>query len=445
MTVNGTTKKATASTPAPGIPFYTPAQPTAAGTVAKPTKPVPTLFTPLKLRSLTLNNRFAVAPMCTYSADNGHLTDWHLVHLGAYATRGAALTIVEATAVTPNGRISPEDSGLWQDSQIAPLKRIVDYVHSQGQKVGIQLAHAGRKASCLAPWHAGGHGRMASEEVGGWPENVWGPSAIPFNHDYASPKEMTVEEIEGLVKSWTDAAKRAVEAGFDTIEIHGAHGYLINEFLSPISNVSSIPFKANPSSKKLTKKQQRTDKYGGSFENRTRLLIEVIKATRAVMPETMPLLLRISATEWMEHAGESWDVPQSIRLAKLLPDLGVDLLDVSSGGNHVDQKIELHPYYQVSIAGQIREALKAEGKNLLIGAVGLITTAEMARGIVQENDGKVEIDEEHGQKTLADLVLVARQFLREPEFVLRTAAKLDVQVAWPLQFSRAHWPKGANL
>jgi 2,4-dienoyl-CoA reductase-like NADH-dependent reductase (Old Yellow Enzyme family) len=427
MTVNGTTK-ATASTPAPGIPYYTPNQPTAPGAVSpKNTKPVPTLFTPLKLRSLTLNNRFAVAPMCTYSADDGHLTDWHLVHYGAFPLRGAALTIVEATAVTANGRISPEDSGLWQDSQIAPLKRIVDYVHSQGQKIGVQLAHAGRKASCLAPWHASGHGRAAGKEGGGWLENVWGPSAIPFMDVYPTPKEMTVEEIEGLVQSWADAARRALAAGFDTIEIHGAHGYLITEFLSPISN-------------------RRTDKYGGSFENRIRFLTEVIKAVRAVIPETMPLLLRISATEWMEHAGgESWDVPSTIKLAKLLPELGVDLLDVSSGGNNVEQKIEIHPYYQVSIAGQIREALKAEGKELLIGAVGMITNAEMARGIVQENDGQVEIDEEHGQKTMADMVLVARQFLREPEFVLRTAAKLDVDVAWPQQFARAHWPKGANL
>lgn len=436
------TKKATASPPAPGVPFYTPAQPLPAGTALPSATAVPTLFTPLTLRSMTLANRFVVSPMCQYSADDGHLTDWHLVHLGSFAARGAALTIVEATAVTANGRISPEDSGLWRDSQIAPLKRIVDYVHSQGQKIGIQLAHAGRKASTFGMFvkRQPGETEVAGVEEGGWPDNVWGPSAIPFSKTYPQPKEMTVEEIAGLVKSFADAARRSVVAGFDTIEIHGAHGYLINEFLSPLAN-------------------QRTDKYGGSFENRTRVLVEIVKAVREVIPETMPLLLRISATEWMEWSGkESWTVDDSIRLAKMLPDLGVDLLDVSSGGVMEEQKIDIHPYYQVSIAGRIREALKAEGKKLLIGAVGMITNAEMAKSIVQDDgkslaggkkataNGTVEIEEEHGQKTQADLVLMARQFLREPEFVLRTAAQLGVPVAWPLQYERAgKWPRNSQL
>lgn len=237
-----TVKKLTASTPAARVPFYTPAQNPPAGTVIDTGAEVPTLFTPFKLRDLTLQNRFVVSPMCTYSADDGHLTDWHLVHLGSFALRGAALTIVEATGVTPNGRISPEDSGLWQDSQIAPLKRIVDFIHSQGQKVGIQLAHAGRKASTLGPWHIdlalGARGEVATAEVGGWPDNLWGPSAIPWKEGFPTPKEMTVAEIQGLVQSFADAARRAIEAGVDTIEIHGAHGYLITEFLSPITNVS---------------------------------------------------------------------------------------------------------------------------------------------------------------------------------------------------------------
>ncbi|KAH8884535.1 NADH:flavin oxidoreductase/NADH oxidase-like protein [Thozetella sp. PMI_491] len=433
MTVPG---KKTASPGADGVPFYTPAQNPPAGTaLAKDGAQVPTLFTPLKLRSLTLQNRFAVSPMCQYSADDGHLTDFHLVHLGSYALRGVPLTIFEATAVTANGRISPEDSGLWQDSQIAPLKRIVDFIHSQGQKAGIQLAHAGRKASTLAPWHISrGHGQAATAEQGGWPDNVWAPSAISFTPEYPSPKEMTIAEIEGLVESFAASAKRAVAAGFDTIEIHGAHGYLITEFLSPLTN-------------------KRTDKYGGSFENRIRLAVDVIKAVRASIPETMPLLLRISATEWMEWAGEpSWTLEDSIRLAKLLPDLGVDLLDVSSGGNNAAAQIKLHPYYQIDLASQIRDALRAEGKELLIGAVGMIASADMARSVVQdgklaggESNGTIEIQTEDIGKAKADLVLVARQFLREPEFVLRTAHQLGVEVKWPNQYHRAPFRKGAQL
>ncbi|KAL1837927.1 hypothetical protein VTJ49DRAFT_3247 [Mycothermus thermophilus] len=418
-----TIKKLTASAPAPGVPFYTPAQDPPAGTALSPGHDVPTLFTPLTLRGLTLQNRFVVSPMCTYSADNGHLTDWHLVHLGAFALRGVALTIVEATAVAPNGRISPEDSGLWQDSQIAPLKRIVDFVHSQGQKIGIQLAHAGRKASTVAPWHVTERGRheVADADVGGWPKNLVAPSAIAWDNGFPTPNELTVEQIEGVVRSFADAARRAVEAGFDTIEIHGAHGYLISEFLSPITN-------------------QRKDHYGGSFTNRTRLLTEVVKAVRNVIPSTMPLFVRISATEWMEHAhsssspsdaldsAESWTIPQSKQLALDLADLGVDLLDVSSGGNNPLQKVEAQK--QVDIAGEIRAELLKQGKtSLKIGAVGLVYTAERARDAVQ-----LDAD---GQTAKADLVFVARQFLREPEFVLTTAAKLGVKVQPPIQYHRA--------
>ncbi|KAH6689165.1 NADH:flavin oxidoreductase/NADH oxidase [Plectosphaerella plurivora] len=419
----------TANKPAPGVSFYTPAQQPPAGTPVDAAS-APTLFTPLRIRDVELTNRFIVSPMCQYSADQGHLTDWHLVHLGQFAVSGAALTIVEATAVEARGRISPEDSGLWQDSQIAPLKRIVEFIHSQGQKAGIQLGHAGRKASNLAPWLSEPGQRVhATAEEGGWPDDVVGPSAIPFAEGWYKPKALTVAEIKALVEAFAESARRAVEAGFDVIEIHGAHGYLLTEFMSPLSNT-------------------RTDDYGGSFENRIRLLLEVIKAIRAVIPEGMPLFVRISATEWMEHSvdasatEQTWDLEQSIRLAKLLPALGVDLLDVSSGGNNSAQKIELHKYYQVSLAGQIREALLKDGKQLLIGAVGMISEAEMARSIVQGADGAarpktVEIDEEHGQKTQADAVLVAREFLRDPHFVLNVAKELNVPIKWPHQYERA--------
>ncbi|KAK4192811.1 putative NADPH dehydrogenase [Podospora australis] len=434
-----TIKKITASTPAPGVPFYTPVQSPPAGTaLSTDGSDVPTVFTPLKIRGLTLQNRFAVSPMCMYSADDGHLTDFHLVHLGQFALRGAALTIVEATAVTPNGRITPEDSGLWQDSQIAPLKRIVDFIHSQGQKVGIQLAHAGRKASTLGPWHSRSIGEIATAEHGGWTDNLWAPSAIPWAEGFPTPKELTVAEIEGLVQSFQDAAKRSVEAGVDTIEIHGAHGYLISEFLSPLTNT-------------------RTDAYGGPLQGRAKFLIDIIKATRAVIPEDMPLLLRISATEWMEYTNQpSWDLEASKQLASTVADLGVDLLDVSSGGNNNNQKIQISPSYQIDLAGQIREHLASQGKKMLIGAVGMISNAEMAKSVVQ--DGKlvgtggggaiettVEVDSEHGTKAKADLVLVARQFLREPEFVLKVANELGVKVRLPAQYLRAPYPKVQKL
>ncbi|KAI0880390.1 uncharacterized protein GGS22DRAFT_175164 [Annulohypoxylon maeteangense] len=294
---------------APNVPFYTPVQDPPAGT-ALDQATAPTLFKPLKIRGVELQNRFVVAPMCQYSADDGHATDWHFAHLSQFILRGTALTIVEATAVTPNGRISPEDLGLWEDSQIVPLKRIVDFAHSQGQKIGIQLAHAGRKASTFAPWlmPEGSSRVVVTAENGGWPDNVWAPSAVKFNEGYAEPKAMTAEDIKTVVQAFRDAAKRAIAAGFDVIEIHGAHGYLITEFLSPASN-------------------KRTDQYGGSFENRTRLLFEVIEAVRDVIPESAALFLRISATEWMEWSGEpSWTMEQSFQLAKLLPTAGIDTL-----------------------------------------------------------------------------------------------------------------------
>ncbi|OTA89712.1 hypothetical protein M434DRAFT_398428 [Hypoxylon sp. CO27-5] len=424
---------------APNAAFYTPIQDPPAGTALDPAN-APTLFQPLQIRGVKLQNRFVVSPMCQYSADDGHVTDWHFAHLAQFILRGTALTFIEATAVTPNGRITPEDVGLWKDSQIAPLKRIVEFAHSQGQKVGIQLAHAGRKASTIAPWlrtdRAYPISAVAAPEHGGWPDNVWAPSAIKFGEGFADPKAMTKENIKALVQAFADAAKRAVQAGIDVIEIHSAHGYLLTEFLSPLTN-------------------KRTDEYGGSFENRTRLLFEIIKAVRGVIPDTMPLFLRISATEWMEHAGEpSWDLEQSIRLAKLLPAAGVDLLDVSSGGNSFTQQINLHPYYQINLAGKIREETNKDGLSLLIGAVGMITNAEMARSIVQEGktvtkgasaDDAVENAEHAGSTTKADLVLVARQYLREPEFTLRVAHQLGVEVKWPNQYHRGGWAPGQKI
>jgi 2,4-dienoyl-CoA reductase-like NADH-dependent reductase (Old Yellow Enzyme family) len=337
--------------------------------------------------------------------------------------------------VLPNGRISPEDSGLWEDSQIAPIRRIADFLHSQNQKLGIQLAHAGRKASTLAPWLITQRGRSATatEEAGGWPNDVMGASAIRWSEDFAMPREMSAQDIQDVINGFRDSAKRALAAGVDVIEIHAAHGYLLCSWLSPISN-------------------KRTDKYGGSFENRIRLLIEVIKTVREVIPSGMPLLLRVSSTEWMENSGEpeSWDVDSTIRLAKLLPALGVDLLDVSSGGNNEKQSLTPYNDYQVDIAGRIRSALHEAGiKDLLIGAVGMITEAEAAKSIVQNGKegprDQVEIESESGQKTKADLVLVARQFLREPEWVFRVAYRLGVEVQWPVQYLRGKFLRGSNI
>jgi 2,4-dienoyl-CoA reductase-like NADH-dependent reductase (Old Yellow Enzyme family) len=407
--------------------------------------------------------------MCQYSTASsgptiGALTDYHIATLGHYALKGAGLVFIEATGVQANGRISPNCPGLWSDSQIPALRRVSDFIKSQGAQSGIQLAHAGRKASTCAPWIAGeqktqGGKRKVSVkadiDADGWPENVVGPmggqewawdgkAADDESSGYWAPRALSEKEIKELVQDWADAAQRAVKAGIDVIEIHGAHGYLIHQFLSPITN-------------------QRTDAYGGSFENRTRLLVEIIKAIRAVIPDSMPLYLRISSTEWMEETEKgkelgNWDVESSTRLAKLLPGLGVDLLDVSSGGNRTEQRINMFDSkdYQIKIAAQIRSALKKEGLSLFIGAVGLITEAEQARDIVEEGGaatisriGDEELAKEaqaavkvtEGKEPLADVVLVARQFMREPEWVLRVAWQLGLDVAWPNQFLRVRFPK----
>ena len=286
---------------APGISYYTPAQIPPSGSAKEPQSDgdaVPKLFQPLKVRGTTFQNRIFVSPMCQYSAEDGHLTDWHLTHLGGIIQRGPGLTFVEATSVTPEGRITPEDSGLWADSQIAPLKRIVEFAHSQNQKIGIQIGHAGRKASTVAPWLS--RGATAEKKAGGWPDNVWAASAIAFQDSYPNPKALTIEGIQRIKDAFVATAKRAVTAGFDVIEIHGAHGYLIHEFLSPVSN-------------------KRDDQYGGSFENRTRFARETVEAVRAVIPKDMPLFFRISADDWLsgqEAHPESWRCEQTVKLAR---------------------------------------------------------------------------------------------------------------------------------
>ncbi|KAM0483982.1 hypothetical protein ACHAP7_003479 [Fusarium lateritium] len=415
--------------PSPLYPYIKPSP----GTPMLEDQPKLTLFTPLQIRGLQLQHRIAVSPMGTFSAVDGHLTDFHLVHYGSFAMKGAALVIVEATAVAPNGRVSTGDSGLWKDSQIAPLKRVVDFVHSQGQKAGIQLCHSGRKGSMVPPWFAKGNPMewfpLATEADGGWPDDTWAPSPIPAGPGYPMPQEMGKAQIDLAVEQFASAAKRAVESGVDLIELHGAHGYLIHAFLSPLTN-------------------HRNDEYGGSFENRTRFLFRVIDAVRKAIPDTMPLSLRISAVEWMEwDEQDCWTIEESIRLAKLLPEAGVDVLDVSSDGNHHDQKIDIHPYYQVDLARQIREAIRADGLTLLIAAVGFIDNSIMAESIVggdlTKNDHEGHIDNRngaqqnhHGQQ--ADLVLVGRGFLRDTEFVLNAARSLDVKVQWPVQYLKGY-------
>lgn len=351
------------------------------------------LFTPITLRDLTVRNRAWVSPMCQYSALDGVPNDWHLVHLGSFARGGAGLVFTEATAVVPEGRISPEDTGLWNDEQQQVWSRIVDFVHGQGAAAGIQLAHAGRKASAQAPWV--GRGPVADED-GGW-EPV-GPSASAFP-GLRDPRPLDTDGIARVVTAFGDAAERALAAGFDVLEIHAAHGYLLHEFLSPLSN-------------------QREDEYGGSFENRSRLLLDVVREVRRRVPAGVPLVARISATDWLD---DGWTVDESVRLAVLLADEGVDLVDVSSGGN-APADIPLEPGYQVLLARRIREE-----SGISTGAVGLITEPKQAEEIVASGS--------------ADVVLLARALLRDPHWALRAAHELGVEVGdgieWPQQYLRA--------
>ena len=358
---------------------------------------MPHLFDPLTIRSQTFANRVFVSPMCEYSSDDGFANDWHLVHLGSRAVGGAGLVLTEATAVTPEGRISPQDLGIWKDDHVDFLSRIVRFIHRQGSVAGIQLAHAGRKASTYRPWS--GSGAIAVAD-GGW-SDVLAPSAVPFADTYPMPQALTVAGIRRVTTAFADAARRALAAGVRVIEIHAAHGYLLHEFLSPLSN-------------------EREDHYGGSFDNRTRFVREVVTAVRGVWPENLPVFVRISATDWVEGG---WDIEQSVELARQLKPLGVDFIDCSSGGNAAHARIPVGPGYQAPFAERLRREAA-----VLTGAVGLITEPSQAEQIVSS-----------GQ---ADAVLLARELLRDPYFPLHAAHALGQQIAWPAQYLRAG-PQGA--
>ena len=353
------------------------------------------LFDPLTQRSLTLRNRLAISPMCQYSATDGLPDNWHLVHLGSRAVGGAAVVIAEATAVSAQGRISPGDTGVWNDAQQEAWRPIADFIKTHGAVAGMQLAHAGRKASARRPWE--GNGPLAAGQ-GDWPAVA--PSALPFDAGWPAPQALDIAGIRALIDDFRAAARRALAAGFELIELHAAHGYLLHQFLSPLSNV-------------------RTDDYGGSFENRSRLVREVIIAVREVWPSGLPLWLRISATDWAPADGpRGWDIEQSVELAQQVKGLGVDLVDVSSGGLLPHVTVPLQPGYQVPFAARIR----AEA-GVATGAVGLVTTAAQAARIVADGD--------------ADVVLMARESLRDPYFPLRAARQLGAQINVPLQYQRA--------
>ena len=350
------------------------------------------LFEPLKMRSIGLAHRIVVSPMCQYSSHDGFATDWHFVHLGTRAVGRAAAVITEATAVTADGRISPQDLGIWKDAHIEPLRRTFAFIAEQGAIPGMQLAHAGRKASTNQPWNGG---KPISPAEGGWTP-VFAPSALPFAERYQTPHALTVAEIAEIVEAFASAAQRAEAAGAKIVEIHAAHGYLLHSFLSPLSN-------------------QRTDQYGGSFQNRIRLVCEIVGAVRKVWPEKYPLWIRISATDWVE---DGWTLEQSVALASTLKPMGIDLFDCSSGGNVAGVRIPVGPGYQVSFAEQVRRQA-----GVLTGAVGMITDPAQADQIVRS-----------GQ---ADVVILARQFLREPYWPLLAATALGQELKWPVQYERA--------
>ena len=348
------------------------------------------LFSPLTLRGITFANRVWVSPMCQYSAVDGVATNLHDVHIGAFASGGTGLIMMEATGVSPEGRISTQCLGLWNDEQADRLKPIVKFAHQMDTRIGIQLAHAGRKGSCLPPWS---DHPMAGVDEGGW--ECVAPSAISFGGKYPTPRALTENEISELVKAFGAAAKRAVATGFDLVEIHAAHGYLIHQFLSPLSNT-------------------REDEYGGSNENRIRFLLEIIDEVRSAIPDSMPLFLRISASDWLEGG---WTIDDSVALAKIVKIRGVDLIDVSSGGTSSGAPVPVGPGYQVPFADQIRNQA-----DIPTAAVGLITEPEQAEEIV--SSGK------------ADAVMMAREFLRNPRWPLFAAQKLGCEVNWPVQLLR---------
>ncbi len=349
------------------------------------------LFTPLKVRGIELKNRIVVSPMCQYSSIEGVPSDWQLIHLGSRAVGGAALVITEATAVSPEGRISPDDAGIWGEKHVKAYQKITSFIKSQNSVPGIQLAHAGRKASTYSPWKGKGE---VKEEDGGW--QTIAPSAISFAENYPHPKEVNDDDIQEVIQQFKTAALNSIKAGFELIELHFAHGYLVHEFFSTFSN-------------------QRKDKYGGSLENRCRIAIEIAHSIREIIPEKMPLFVRISSTDWKDGG---WDIDQSVQLAKWLKEIGVDLIDCSSGGNLNKVSIPVYPGYQVPFAEQIKKEA-----NILTAAVGMITEAKQAEEII--HSGK------------ADLVSLARAMLRDPYWPLHAAKELNVDIGWPNQYLRA--------
>ncbi|KAK0436476.1 FMN-linked oxidoreductase [Desarmillaria tabescens] len=398
-----------ANVAAKGVSFFTPEQNPPAGTAAPSQpddKPIPLLFQPLTIRGLTVQNRIFVSPMCQYSAKDGKITPWHFAHLGGIFTRGPGLTFTEATSVVPEGRITPEDAGIWLDEHAALWAPIVEFAHSQNQKIAMQLGHAGRKASITAPWLPGP--KLATEELGGWADNVYAASPLRFNDDYPLPKEMSRERIKEVVDAFRKAAERAVKVGFDALEVHGGHGYLLFGFMSPTSN-------------------HRTDEYGGSFENRIRFALEVIDAIRSVMPPGMPLFYRISGSECVEQTLPditSWRSEDTVRIAPILAAHGVDVLDVSAGGNNNKQKIIPGPAYQSPLAHAVRRT----NPGLLVATVGGITDGHTAQGVLEDG--------------LADVVLCGRAFQQNPGLVLRYAQDLGVdihlahQIQWGYKMGR---------
>jgi 2,4-dienoyl-CoA reductase-like NADH-dependent reductase (Old Yellow Enzyme family) len=348
------------------------------------------LFSPITIRTIGLRNRVVVSPMCQYSSEDGHMNDWHLVHLGSRASGGAGLVIAEATAVSPEGRITPSDAGIWDDSHIPNMQRVVEFIHSQGAIAGIQIAHAGRKASCAVPWE--GSKQLKTGE-GGW--KTVAPSPFSFREGDRVPVELDKNGIEKIVNDFLLAASRAYKAGFRILEIHSAHGYLLHEFLSPFSN-------------------HRNDEYGGSFDNRTRLLREIVKGIRTIWPEKNPLFVRISVTEWSDI---QWSPEETLKLAPILKEMGVDLIDCSSGGNNHQARIPVAPGYQVPYSAEIRKS------GILTGTVGLITDPFQAEAILQDDK--------------ADLVFFAREALRNPYFPFYAARQLGDEIEWPVQYKRA--------
>ncbi len=351
----------------------------------------PHLFKPLKLHGLTVPNRIVVSPMCMYSAKNGFANDFHLAHLGGFALGGAGLILTEAAAVSPEGRITPDDLGIWSDDHIAGLGHVVDFAHTQGALIGVQLAHAGRKASTWSPWRGSG---AVPDEQGAW--TVLGPDAQPYSSTYPVPTAMTREDIAKVVTDFVAATRRAIMAGFDVVEVHAAHGYLLHQFMSPLSN-------------------SRTDEYGGSFENRVRLVVDVSRAVREAFPSHLPVFVRVSATDWAEGG---WTLDETVQLARLLMEVGVDVLDVSSGGLTSAQQIQVGPGYQVPFA----QAVRAQ-TGMTTMAVGMITEPLQAEEVLAAGH--------------ADLVALAREFLRDPRWPQRAAHELGTRIPVPDQYARA--------